>query len=98
MIRISKLHTEVTKWVNMAYYPGVPGTHDVYPTIDDCYRVVHMGGKPTRQSMGLNSHRGEVSSYPDRPNVGTEHEEELCNTDMALVVEPGWTQGEPPLT
>jgi len=28
----------------MAHGPGVPGTHDVYPTIDDCYRVVHMEG------------------------------------------------------
>jgi len=30
----------------MAYGPGVPGTHDVYRTIDDCYRVVHMEGMP----------------------------------------------------
>jgi len=30
---------------NMAYGPGVvPGTHDVYRTLDDCYRVVHMKG------------------------------------------------------
>jgi len=29
---------------NMAYGPGVPATHDVYPTIDDCYRMVHMEG------------------------------------------------------
>ena len=28
----------------MAFGAGVPGTHDVYPTIDDCYRVVHMEG------------------------------------------------------
>ena len=28
----------------MAYGPGVPGTHDVHPTIDECYRVVHMAG------------------------------------------------------
>ena len=29
---------------NMAYGPAVPDTHDVYPTIDDCYRVVDMEG------------------------------------------------------
>jgi len=29
---------------NMAYGPGVPGTHDVYPTTDQCYCVVHMEG------------------------------------------------------
>jgi len=28
----------------MAYGPGVPGTHDVYPIIDDYYRVVHVEG------------------------------------------------------
>jgi len=26
----------------MAQSPGFPGTHDVYRTIDDYYRVVHM--------------------------------------------------------
>jgi len=39
-----------------------------------------------------------MSSSPARPDVGTKHEEELCNSDMAPEVEPGWTQGEhPPL-
>jgi len=28
----------------MAYGPGVPGTDDVYPTIDECYLVVHIEG------------------------------------------------------
>jgi len=28
----------------MAYGPSVPGNHDVYPTIDDYYRVVRMDG------------------------------------------------------
>ena len=92
----------------MAYSPGVPITHDVYPTIDDCYRVVHMEGsnvpvtnivsteaKETRR-LGLYWHWGEVSSSPDRPNVDTKHEKELCNSDMAPGVEPGWTQEEPP--
>jgi len=37
-----------------------------------------------------------VSSSPDRPIVGTKHEEELCNGDMAPGVEPWLTQGEPP--
>jgi len=37
-----------------------------------------------------------VSSSPDRPNVGTKREEELCNSDLAPGVEPGGTQGEPP--
>ena len=37
-----------------------------------------------------------MSSYPDRPNVGTQHEEELRNSDMAPGMEPGWTQGETP--
>jgi len=36
-----------------------------------------------------------VSSSPDRPNVGTKHEEELRNSDIAPGVERGWTQGEP---
>ena len=30
-----------------------------------------------------------MSSSTDRPNVGTKHEEELCNSDMAPGVEPG---------
>jgi len=37
-----------------------------------------------------------VSSSPDRPNVGTQHEEKLRNSYMASGMEPGWTQGEPP--
>ena len=37
-----------------------------------------------------------MSSSPDRPNVDTKHEEELCNINMAPGVEPGWTHGEPP--
>jgi len=92
----------------MAFGAGVPGTHDVYPTIDDCYRVVHMEGSNVpgtnidsteaeeTKRPGLNWHRGEMSSCPDRPNVDRKHEEELCNSDMAPRVEPGWTLGEPP--
>jgi len=37
-----------------------------------------------------------VSSSPDRPNVGTKLEEEICNNDIAPGVEPGRTQAEPP--
>jgi len=37
-----------------------------------------------------------IENSPDRPNVGTKHEEELCNSDMAPGVEPRWTQGELP--
>ena len=36
-----------------------------------------------------------MTRSPDRPNVGTKHEEEPCNSDMTPGVEPGWTQGEP---
>jgi len=28
----------------MTYGSGVSGTYDVYPTIDECYRMVHMEG------------------------------------------------------
>jgi len=28
----------------MAHGANVPGTHDVYTTIDDCYRVVNLEG------------------------------------------------------
>ena len=37
-----------------------------------------------------------MSSFPDRPNVDTKHEEETCNSDMAPGVVPGWTQEESP--
>jgi hypothetical protein len=65
----------------MAHGPGVPGTHDVYPKIDDCYRVVHMDGgnvpvtnidsteAEEARRMGLNGHCGEVSISPNRPTV-----------------------------
>jgi hypothetical protein len=43
----------------MAYGPGVPDTHDVYPTIDNCYRAVHMEG----------------SNFPDTNIDSTEIEE-----------------------
>jgi len=42
--------------------------------------------------LGPNCHR---ASSPDRPNVDTKHEKELCNSDMAPGMEPGRTQGEP---
>ena len=100
-------YTQTYLLVKMTYGPGVPGTHDVYPTIDDCCRVVHMEGsnvpgtnidstesEETRR-LGLNWHRGEMSSSPDGPNVGTTHEKELCSSDMAPGVESGWIQGEP---
>jgi hypothetical protein len=41
----------------MAYDPGVPGADDVYPTIDDCYRVVHMEGSNV---PGTNIHPTEA--------------------------------------
>ena len=33
-----------TSRFNLAHGPTVPGTHDLYPTIDDCQSVVHMEG------------------------------------------------------
>ena len=92
--------------IHTAYRPGIHGTHDVYPTIDDCYRMVHMVGsnvpctnidstEAEETRLRLNSHRGEMSNSPDRPNLSTKQEEEICNSDMARGVEPGWAQGDP---
>ena len=92
----------------MAYCPGFPGTHDVYPTIYDCYRVVRMEGsnvpgtnidsteaEETRR-LGLNWHRGEVSSSPDRPYVDTKHEKRALQQRNGSGSGTCMVQGEPP--
>jgi len=38
------LRTSIPLSDNMAHGPSVSDTHDVYPTIDECYREVHMEG------------------------------------------------------
>jgi len=38
------LRVSIPRNENMGYGLGVSGTHGVYLTIDDCYRVEHMEG------------------------------------------------------
>ena len=45
---MDSLRASIAPSENMVHGPGVPGSHDVYTTIDDCYHVVHMEGDQPR--------------------------------------------------